>query len=60
MIIITAEMEDPVDGIADEFALPGGSKATRLDEGFVHANEDFAIEEIRPGRVRIIEGDHVG
>jgi hypothetical protein len=64
-IIVTEQVQDSMDGVADEFFWPGGAKFSRLRDGDFGANEDFTGEGIRYGArrsspLRLIKGNDVG
>ncbi len=56
---MTAEMEDAVDGVADEFGLPGGMELAGLAHGVGQTDVDLPLEMVRFGIFLMIEGDDV-
>jgi hypothetical protein len=51
-IIVAAEMEEAVNDVADEFALPGGVELAGLLHGVVQTEEEFAVQRIAAADVR--------
>ena len=65
MVIVAEQMQNAVNQIADDFGGPGGAEATGLVDGFVHANENFAVQigsrfGVPSFAFRVVEGDDVG
>jgi len=64
-VVVAEQVQEAVNGIADEFRLPGRSEAAGLGDGFIHADEEFAMNgspaEAGCGRsqVQIVKGDDV-
>jgi hypothetical protein len=68
VVIVSEQMQDAVDEVADNLGLPGGAKALRLQNGFVHADEEFpgdfgsGVWGLGSGvsKFRVVEGNYVG
>ncbi len=44
-IIVAEQMQHPMNDIAHQFTLPGGAETAGLAHRFIHANEDFPVQE---------------
>src|SRR5436189_2574873 len=58
-IVIAAQVQQAMNQIADKFSLPGGAELARLSQRHVQTNEKLAVEPVRRGGMRMIEGDNV-
>src|ERR1035437_8967901 len=59
-VVEAPQMQQTVDGVADEFRLPACPKAPRLNDRFFHADKNFAVQGGAVWcalMVRIVEGD---
>jgi hypothetical protein len=55
-IIVVEQMQQPVNDVADQFALPGGVEAASLAHCFVKADDDFAVKLSRTSVLSIPNG----
>ena len=47
-IVMAEQMQNAVDNVTDNFRLPAVLKSFRLQDGLVHADEQFAVQVLIP------------
>ena len=65
MVIMTKQMQYSMHDVANHFGLPLGAELSRLQDGFINTDKNFAVDscssfQIPSSRFVMVERDHVG